>query len=65
MLEDVRASELSDIASRLGEGSNYASTYKRRLMEFGIIAERGRSAVAFDLPGFKEYFAMMENLNPR
>ncbi len=57
MLEDVRESQLVEIAARLGEKSNYVSTYKRRLLEQGIIGERGRSAVAFELPGFREYLA--------
>lgn len=55
MLEDPRESRLADIASRLGEGSNYVSTYKRRLVEQGVIAELGRGVVAFDLPGFRGY----------
>lgn len=55
MLADARESRLSDIASRMGEASNYVSTYKRRLIEQGIIGERGSSYVAFELPGFREY----------
>ena len=55
MLADTRESRLSDIASRMGEASNYTSTYKRRLIEQGVIGERGSSYVSFELPGFREY----------
>ena len=60
MLQDGGASELTDIAARLGEGTNYVSTYKKRLLELGVIGIRGRSAVAFELPGFREYFENMQ-----
>lgn len=55
MLESGGEGRLADIASRLGEGSNYASTYKRRLVEQGIIGDRGRGIVGFDLPWFEDY----------
>lgn len=55
MLLDKKESRLSDIASRMGETSNYISTYKRRLIEQGVIGERGSSYVVFELPGFREY----------
>ncbi len=55
MLEDGGEGRLADIASRLGEGSNYASTYKRRLVEQGIIGDRGRGNMGFDLPWFEDY----------
>lgn len=57
MLEDPRESRLADIAVRLGVASNYTSTYKRRLIEQGVIGERGPSCVAFELPGFRAYLA--------
>ena len=63
MLEDAgRPSALADVAARLGEGTNYASTYKRRLLELGVIGERGRGRVAFELPGFADYLAAAEGL---
>lgn len=39
----------------MGVASNYASQYKRRLLESGVIGERGRGVVGFDIPGFREY----------
>ncbi len=62
MLLDKSESRLSDIAQRLGEPSNYTSTYKRRLMEQGIIGERGPSFVTFELPWFRDY--LMEKCGP-
>lgn len=55
MLEDDGVSLLADIAERMGTTSNYASKYRARLAEQGIIGTRGRGRVAFDMPHFKEY----------
>ncbi len=55
MLKDVGPSSMADIAKRLGESSGYVSVYKSRLLEQGVISERGRGFVDFELPGFKEY----------
>ncbi len=35
--------------------SGYASQYKRRLPDQGVIGERGRGIVAFDIPTFRDY----------
>lgn len=55
MLPDEGDSSIADIASRMGVKSNYASQYKSRLFAFGVIGDRGRGYVGFDIPGFKEY----------
>lgn len=55
MLQDDGDSALADIATRMDVKSNYASQYKRRLLAQGIIGERGRGYVGFDLPLFREY----------
>ena len=62
MLDDEHESRTTDIASRLGETTNYTSTYKRRLIEQGVIGERGPYLVAFELPGFRDY--LMEKCGP-
>lgn len=62
MLADEAESRLSDIAERMGEASNYTSTYKRRLVEQGVIGARGSSYVAFELPGFRDY--LLDRLGP-
>lgn len=38
MLPDSGPSRVSEIAKRMGVASNYASQYKRRLLEDGVIA---------------------------
>lgn len=48
-------SRLSDIAARMGVSSGYASEYRRRLVEQGVIEEVSRGLVAFALPGMHEY----------
>lgn len=57
MLEDAGESRVSNIARRMGVASNYASQYKRRLLEDGVIGERGRGLVGFDIPAFREFLA--------
>ena len=53
MLEDQDASLVADIAQCMGVASNYASQYRARMVEQGIIGTRGK--VAFDMPHFKEF----------
>ncbi len=60
MLPDKHASKVSDVAERMGVKSNYASAYKRRLIEQGIIGERARGVVGFDMPFFKDYLLELE-----
>ena len=55
MLPDSGPSSVSEIAKRMGVASNYASQYKRRLLEDGVIGERGRGLVGFDIPAFREF----------
>ncbi len=55
MLVDEGPSSMKDIAERMGVAANYASKYRSRLTEQGIIGKRGRSAVGVDLPFFKEF----------
>lgn len=57
MLEDNGDSTLADIAERIGKQSNYASRYKQRLLEQGVIGEYGRNNLRFEIPGFREYAA--------
>ncbi len=55
MLSDPSESRVSEVAKRMGVSSNYASQYKRRLLDQGVIGERGRGIVAFDIPAFREF----------
>lgn len=55
MLPDTGASSIADIAARMGVKSNYASQYRRRLLEQGVIGEPQKGYVRFDLPMFREY----------
>ena len=57
MLEDDGDSVLADIATRMGKKSNYASRYKQRLLEQGVIGEYGRNVLRFEIPSSREYFA--------
>ena len=45
----------ADVARKLGRSSGYVSTYKRRLLEQGIIEQRGRSALVPALPMLADY----------
>lgn len=55
MFEDQDVSLVADIAQRMGVASNYASQYRARLVEQGIIGTRGRGKIAFDMLHFKEF----------
>lgn len=55
MLEDEDYSTLADISKRLGKTKSYATNYKNRLCEFGVIEDTGRGKYRFALPGLREY----------
>ncbi|MEB1813093.1 hypothetical protein [Adlercreutzia mucosicola] len=55
MLPDEGPSALADIAQRMGAQSNYASKYKKRLIEAGVVGDVGQGHYTVELPGFKEY----------
>ena len=57
MLEDPGDSRVRDIALRMGVSAGYASTYKTRLLAAGVIGERSRGVVGFELPGIRELLA--------
>ena len=43
-------SSISNVAKRMGVSSNYASKYRARLIEQGVIGERGRGRNGYDMP---------------
>ena len=45
----------AEVAARLGKGSGYISTYKKRLLEAGLIEEPQPGVFKFALPGFGAY----------
>lgn len=55
MLADDDVSHISDLARRMGVTNGYASQYRRRLLDDGVIGERGRGVVGFDIPAFREF----------
>ena len=55
MAQDDGDSLIGEIAKRLGKTTQYATQYKRRLMEQGVIGERGRSKLGFDLPYMRDF----------
>lgn len=60
MLPDTDGSTLTNVAKRMGKGTNYASTYKDRLLKRGVILETGGSTFDFAIPGFKEFLLEKE-----
>lgn len=46
-----------DLASKLGKTSSYVSTYKKRLLDAGVIEEERRGILSFALPGFRDYLS--------
>ncbi len=59
MLPDADGSTLTEVAKRMGKGTNYASTYKRRLMRRGVIGERPNGTFDFDIPLMRAFLSDM------
>ena len=57
MLPDANGSTLTSVAERLGRKTNYTSTFKRRLLQQGIIGERPGNRFDFGIPLMREFFA--------
>ena len=53
ILPDRAESRMSDIARRLGVSNGYAATYKKRFLASGVIGERRRGVVGFEIPRFR------------
>ena len=61
MAEDDETSNISDIICRLGWASSAVQTYKRRLIQAGIVEQKRRGTVCFAVPYLHEYLREMEN----
>lgn len=55
MLQDEGDSNISDIAARLGKSPSLTGQHRARLAAAGVIGQRRRGVVGFDLPFFREY----------
>lgn len=55
MLEDEDSSRLSDVARRMGKSNSYASSYRLRLLNQGVIDETLTGRLFFALPFFREW----------
>ena len=55
MAQSDGPSSTADIARRMGQSVNYASTYRRRLLDAYVIRETERGEVDFAVPFLREY----------
>ena len=55
MSKDDGPSRMADIAERMGVDTQYAGTYRRRLIEAEMIRPTGRGFVDYELPYIREY----------
>jgi hypothetical protein len=55
MAEDEGPSKTADITARLAVKPQYAATYRRRLVEAGVIVATSRGQVAFAVPTLADY----------
>lgn len=62
MLEDGEESKISDLVERLDRSPAQVSQYRRRLIDAGVIGERTRGVIGFDLPYFREFLADREGV---
>ena len=60
MLDSSDRPTLAEVASHMGVKSNYASKYKTRLMEAGVIGETPLNTLRFELPRFEDYAREMK-----
>lgn len=54
MAQDTAVSRVADIVERMGVNSQYADTYRRRLIAQGVIAPAGRGRLVFAMPMLRE-----------
>ncbi len=59
MLESRGPATREELMQRLGKSTSHVSTYKKRLLESGVIEETVVGSFVFALPGFREY--LLEN----
>lgn len=57
MLADEGDSRIADLVTRLDRSTAQVAQYRRRLIDAGVIGERERGVVGFDLPYFREYLS--------
>lgn len=57
MTEDPVDSSVPDVARRMGKSNSYATQYKNRLLEQGVIGLCGNGRVRFELPVMREFLA--------
>ncbi|MBQ9003139.1 MAG: hypothetical protein IJ087_14910 [Eggerthellaceae bacterium] len=57
MLPERDGSRLADVARRMGKATNYAATYKARLLALGAIGESDEGVLDFAIPMLREYLA--------
>jgi hypothetical protein len=55
MAQDQHPSRLAVIAGRMGVDANYASQYRARLIEAGVIESAGHGRVTFTVPYLRDY----------
>ena len=55
MTDDPGSSKIQHVADRMGVSSAYAQTYKKRMMEAGLIEKVSRGEIRFAVPMLREY----------
>ncbi len=60
MLEDEDRTTRASLMERLGRPTGHISTYKRRLIQAGVIDETLGGDYRFSLPGFREYLTELK-----
>ena len=55
MAKDNEESRVADICDRLQVGKSHAQTYRRRLLESGLIHSTSRGVLAFSVPYLGQY----------
>ena len=62
MQKDERNTKFGDILKRLDISSSYASKYRQRLLESGLVVESGHGHLAYAPPYLKEFLGRLSPL---
>lgn len=60
MLDDKESSSMTDLSGRLNKSAGYVYTYKKRLLQAGVVEETHRSRITFAIPLLREYLTALK-----
>jgi energy-coupling factor transporter ATP-binding protein EcfA2 len=62
MCEDEHISRFADIITRMGVEKGYASKYRQRLLDTGLVQREGHGELSFSLPFMREFIKIQDSM---